>query len=216
MEDYFKDAKARFEKNIPESRTKEFERMRNEIRKKLEKEECDFLLFLRQLKIIILGDWYSVEKKRVLYEVKDNLLRHGLFAQTIDDYYDPSRRDGLSAVRVLQTCCINHQLIVFIDGEGKGTITEQNYIADNYWFQGKVIFFIHEDKFNELKGDPSVYIKNFPTIITYKESELVEKVFVYSRLRIYRLGEIISRQTLLKRGPHGDKYVRWRDRIRKK
>jgi hypothetical protein len=213
MGNYFEDAKERLEKRIPESHSKEFERMRNEIRKKLDREECDFLLFLRQLKIIILGDWYTEEKKRIIYDVKDNLLRHGLFAQTIDDYYDPSKKGGLSPVKVLQTCCINHQLIVFLDGDGKGTVTEQNYIAENYWFQGKVIFFIAEEKFNGLKDDPSAYIKNFPTIITYRENELVEKVFIYSRLRVYRLGEIISRQAAMKRGPHGSNYVRWKDRI---
>lgn len=110
---------------------------------------------------------------------------------------------------------MNHQLIVFIDGEGCGTVTEQNYLTGNYVFQGKVIFFIDKCKFDTLKDDPSQYIRIFPAIITHSKPDLLEKILVYSRFRIYRLAEIIMKQVATGRGLKNPDYDSWKVRLKR-
>lgn len=216
MYNYFEELKKEMVKKIPEYDSPEFKKMRNEIRKSLKKKESDLLISIRGLKILVLADWYNEEKRRLLDEIKNTLLRNGLYAETIDRYYDIKKVGGLSQIQILEECCINHQLIVFIDGEGKGTITEQNYLCNTYILHGKVIFFIEESKFNKIKDDPSTYIRDFPTIITYKSKDLVEKVLTYSRFRLYRLANIIQKQALTGTGLHSPWYEPWKKRLRKK
>lgn len=213
MDEYFHDTKKKLEEQIPEFQSADFKKMGDKIRKKLEKEESDFLLIIRSLTILVLGDWNTAEKKEVLYSIKNNLLKNGLYAETIDKYYDMKKGGGLTPQQILEICCINHQLIVFLDGEGAGTITEQNYICDTYVLHGKVLFFIDELKFDSFKNSPSSYIKDFPSIITYKKDDLQEKVLVFSRLRLYRLASIIQKQVTRKKGLHGVRYQPWRDRL---
>lgn len=213
MDDYLAAAKKKLEKVIPPIDSKDFKRMRNRIRSQLKKKENDFMLITRSLKIIVLGDWRTSDQRHRLNRVKDTLLKNGIYTQTIDDYYDMNKSGGLSQVQILETCCINHQLIVFLDGEGSGTITEQDYLADNYVFQGKTIFFIAERKFNTLKDNPSEYIRIFPTIITHSQADLLDKILVYARLRIYRLAEIIMRQSETGRGLRNPRYEPWRKRL---
>lgn len=216
MSEYFEEAKKKLVSEIPEYDSPDFKRMRNEIRKKLKRKESDLLILIRRLKILILGDWYTKGKKKLLVGIKNTLLGNGLYVETIDKYYDIRRKGGLSQIQILEECCINHQLIVFIDGEGKGTITEQNYLRDNYVLHGKIIFFIEESKFNRLKNNPSEYIKDFPTIITYRDDELLEKVLIYSRFRLYRLADIIQKQVVRGAGLHSPSYEPWKTRLRKR
>ena len=216
MDTYFDETKKRLEENIPDYDTPEFKKMRDKIKKELSKKENDFLILIRKLKILVLGDWFNEQKRALLTGIKTNLLRSGLYAETIDKYYDMNKKDGLSQIQIFESCCINHQLIVFIDGEGAGTITEQNYLREYYALMGKVLFFIKESKFNELKNNPNEYIKDFPTIIEYKnEEELLEKTLVYSRFRLYRLASIIQKQLSTGTGMYGIDYVPWRDRLKK-
>jgi len=214
--DFFKETKKELENKIPEFHSKNFEKIRNSIRKQLQREENDLFLLIRRLKILVLGDWYTEEKKQCLFGIKNNLLRNGLYAETIDKYYDMNKRGGLSQTQILETCCINHQLIIFIDGDGKGTITEQNYLCENYVLHGKTMFFIEESKFDKLKDDPSQYIKSFPTIISYKENELLGKVLTYSKLRIHRLAEIIKKQSITRKGLKNPYYKPWKKRLKKR
>jgi len=211
--DYFKETKAGLEKSIPEYGTEDFQKIQERIRKELQKKEHEFSLLLRSFKILVLGDWYNDSKRQALQGVRDTLLRAGYFAQTIDCYHDTKKPDGIPAQQVLEYCCINHQLIVFIDGDGKGTVTEIEYLRQNYALQGKVIFFIEESKFDDLKGNPREYFRIFPAIISYKPSELNENVLTYSQLRLYRLGEIIQLQAKLGRGMSGPNYEPWRKRL---
>lgn len=215
MEDYFGEAKKRIGKQIPDFGSPDFKKIGDRIREELKRKEAEMKLVMRGLKVLVLGDWNTKEKKERLLHVRNTLLGNGFYAETIDNYYDMQTRGGLSQKGVFETCCINHQLIVFIDGEGPGTITEQNYLAENYIFQGKVIFFIEESKFDTLKDDPSEYINMFPTIITYKEGELTNKVLVYARLRIYRLTEIIMKQEQTGKGMHNPNYKPWKKRLHK-
>ena len=104
-------------------------------------------------------------------------------------------------------------MIVFIDGDGKGTITEQNYLSDTYIFHGKILFFIDVLKFDKLKHNPSEYIKDFPTITPYNNSELLDQVLIYSRLRVYRLASIIQKQSTTGRGLRSLTYRPWKDRL---
>lgn len=213
MEDYFEKAKKELESKIPDYESSQFKKMRDKIKKELKKKENELLILVRRFKILILGDWNTEEKKKVLIEIKDTLLNNGLYAETIDKYYNMNKKGGLSQKQILESCCVNHQLIVLIDGSGAGTLTEQNYLADNYIFHGKVIFFIDENKFNKLKDSPSEYIKDFPTIITYTKNELVEKALVYPRFRLYRLAGIIQKQSSSRKGMFGSRYVPWAHRL---
>ena len=215
MDNYFEKAKRGFEKKIPEYDSDAFQKMSDKIRKQLQKREAEHLLLLRSFKTLILGDWYTNEKRQILEAIKNKLLERGFYAQTIDAYYDVDEGSGLSPLQILETCCITHQLIVFIDGEGKGTITEQNYLCANYPFHGKTLFFIEESKFNQLAEKPNEYIKSFPAIVTYKKEELVEKVLKYSMLRAYRLADIIELQVKKGRGLKGSNYVPWKKRLYK-
>ena len=214
MDEYFEKIKKNLEQKIPSFDSSDFKKVGDKIRKELQKKENDYLILIRRLKILVLGDWYSKEKKQRLIDIKNMLLEHGLYAETIDKYYDLSKKGGLTPEQILETCCINHQLIVFLDGDGKGTITEQNYLSANYPLQGKVIFFIEEYKFNQMKDDPSKYLKSFPTIITYKEPELIHKVLVFSRFRIYRLAEIIELQSSRRKGLQNPNYHPWKRRLK--
>ncbi|MBI4244798.1 MAG: hypothetical protein HY606_11970 [Planctomycetes bacterium] len=213
MTDYFEETKKKLEEQIPDYTSPDFRKIGDKIRKELKKEETDLLILIRSLKILVLGDWYTVEKKTLLVTVKNTLLKNGFYAETIEKYYDMRQKGGLSQEQILETCCINHQLIVFIDGDGKGTITEQNYLRDNYIFHGKTIFFIEQAKFDAFKDNPSEYMKDFPTIIAYKENDLPETILIFSRLRLYRLATIIKKQTAQKRGLHGSKYQSWKRRL---
>ncbi|MBI2530402.1 MAG: hypothetical protein HYW05_04630 [Candidatus Diapherotrites archaeon] len=212
LQDYFKEAKENLEKQIPEYSSPEFKKIGDNIRRQLQKREQDYFLLLRSLKSLILGDWHKNEQKQRLCSIKNLLLKNGLYAETIDNYY--SKKGRLSQMQVLEACCITHQLIIFIDGEGAGTITEQNYLAKNYMFHGKILFFIEESKFNKFKDDPSQYFKNFPTIIPYKESELLDKILVYSRFRIHRLAEIIEYQSRRQLGLRRPDYKSWKWRLK--
>ncbi len=194
MDTYFIETKKSLEEKIPNYESTDFKKIRDKIKKALEDKRSDFLILVRSLKILILGDWYTDEKKKLLTDIKNNLLRNGIYAETIDNYYDLRKRGGLSQIQILENCCINHQLIVFIDGDGKGTLIDQNYLCDNYIFHGKVIFFIEESKFDGIKNFPNEYVKDFPTIIEYKKEQLLEKTLVYSRFRLYRLAHIIQKQ----------------------
>jgi len=215
-EDYFKETKERFEENIPEYSSKQFNEMGDRIRKMLSEKESDFLILTRSLKILLLGDWFTEGKRNRLLEIRNLLLKNDLYTETIDHYYDMQKKGGLTQIQILELCCVKHQLIVFIDGEGKGTITEQNYLAQNYVFHGKIIFFIEESKFNELKDDPSVYVKSFPTIIKYKKSELLDSILTYSRFRVYRLAEIIQKQSATGKGIKRVDYESWKKRLQKR
>ena len=216
MDEYFKKLKRSLEDKIPSYDSEDFKKMRNIIRKNLKREESNLLILIRRLKILVVGDWYTKEKKMLLNDIKTNLLKNGLYAETIDMYYDMDKKGGLSQTQIFEYCCINHQLIVFIDGDGKGTIREQDYLCDNYVFHGKVIFFIEESKFDDFKDNPSEYFKDFPTIITYKDKELIEKVLIYSRLRLYRLADIIKKQGSKGKGLHSPEYKPWKSRLMKK
>ena len=212
----FQEMKQSIEERIPDYDTEQFETMRDRIRKALREKESEMLLSVRSLKILILGDWNDKAKMERLVELKRLLLKNGLYAETIDSYYNPNTRGGLSQIQVFETCCIMHQLIVFIDGEGPGTLTEQNYLALNYQFQFKVLFYIEESKFDLLKANPSCYIKSFPTIITYRNTDLPDKVLSFSRLRIYRLVDIITQQSRRGRGPGNPQYSSWNVRLGKR
>lgn len=215
LDEYFNETKKRLEKAIPSLDSREFEKMRNRIRSQLKKKENEFKMLMRSLKVIVLGDWHTPSKRKILNDIKNILLKNAIYTQTIDDYYDVKKKGGLSQLQILETCCMNHQLIVFIDGEGCGTVTEQNYLTDNYVFQGKVIFFIDEGKFDTLKDDPSQYIRIFPAIITHSKSDLLEKILVYSRFRIYRLAEIIMKQVAMGRGLKNPDYDSWKVRLKR-
>ncbi|MFH1247408.1 MAG: hypothetical protein V1644_03430 [Candidatus Micrarchaeota archaeon] len=215
VSDYFEETKTELENTIPEYDSVEFHKMQEHIRKELQKKESEFKLLVRSLKVLILGDWTPESKMQLLRNVRDTLLRSGYYAQTIDCYHDPRKHDGLPAQEVLESCCTTHQLIVFIDGEGKGTVTEQEYLRQNYLFQGKVIFFIDESKFNEHSHNPLKYFRIFPAIVTYKPNELSDKVLTYSALRLYRLAEIIQLQAKMRRGISGANYMPWSKRLGK-
>ncbi|MEK6954956.1 MAG: hypothetical protein AABX01_08135 [Candidatus Micrarchaeota archaeon] len=213
MDDYYRKTKEKLQNNIPNFDSAEFGKIRDRIRKELQKKESEQFILLRSLKILVLGDWFTQEKKQLLLDIKNKLLERGLYAETIDSYYDPKKSGGLSQVAILEQCCIVHQLIVFIDGDGKGTLTEQNYLSSNYIFHGKIVYFIDEDKFNSLKSNPSEYFKDFPTIITCRKGELIDKILAYSALRIYRLAGIIQKQTNRGRGLGGPDYEPWKKRL---
>lgn len=215
-DNYFQMIKKELEKKIPNYDSEDFKRTRNEIKKQLEKKESDLLILIRSLKVLILGDWYNEEEKKLLYGIKNNLLKNGLYAETIDKYYDMRKVGGLSQIQILENCAINHQLIVFIDGEGKGTITEQNYFTENYIFHGKMIFFIEKSKFDKMKHNPSEYFRDFPTIITYFKKTLTDDVLVYARFRVYRLANIIQKQIVRGKGLKGPRYEPWTYRLRKR
>lgn len=214
MNDYFEEVKKDLEEKIPDYQSSDFKKIGDKIRKELKKKENDFILLVRSLKTLVLGDWNTDEKRAILNTVKNTLLKNGLYAETIDKYYDVKKKGGLSQEQVLEYCCINHQLIVFIDGEGSGTVTEQNYLSDNYLFHGKIIFFIKKAKFDKFKDSPSAYIKDFPSIITYKDEDLTEKILIFSRFRLYRLAGIIQKQILRKKGLQSFKYQNWKQRLR--
>ncbi|MBI5332197.1 MAG: hypothetical protein HZB65_01350 [Candidatus Aenigmarchaeota archaeon] len=148
-----------------------------------------------------------------LCDIKTCLLKNGLYAETVDKYYDIDKKGGLTPLSILETCCINHQLIIFIDGEGKGTLTEQNYLADNYLFHGKILYFIEREKFDSLRNNPCSYIKDFPTIIVYKECDSINNVLVFSRFRMYRLAEIIQKQACKGKGLQNPNYKPWASRL---
>lgn len=214
MENYLSQIKENLEKGIPDYGTRAFEKIRDDIRKQLAKKENDSLLIRRGLKVLVLGDWFDQPKRDLLYQIRNTLLKNGIYAETVDSYYDMNKKSGLSQIQILETCCTSHQLIIFIDGEGKGTITEQNYLANEYLFHGKIVFFINEPKFNDLKETPTCYIKSFPTIITYQMPDLLEKVLVYSRFRIYRLTEIIQIQESSGKGLRNPNYQSWSKRLK--
>ncbi|MCK5473940.1 MAG: hypothetical protein KAI53_00910 [Candidatus Aenigmarchaeota archaeon] len=216
LEDYFKKAKSDLEKKIPDYGTDEFGKFRDKIRVQLKKKESDHFLIVRGLKVLVLGDWNTKEKKQRLYDLKTILLGNGIYAETIDKYCDVDKKGGLSQLQILELCCIQHQLIVFIDGTGTGTLVEQNYLATNYVFHGKILYFIEESKFDESKHNPSVYFKDFPTIVPYgTDKELFDKVLIYSNLRIYRLAEIVQKQVSSGKGLSNPKYKPWKDRLSK-
>src|SRR3989338_7755375 len=116
MSDYFSEAKKRIEEQIPEFESQDFKKMRDKIKKELQHKEAEISLLRRRLKILILGDWKTKEDKECLLEIKNCLLANGLYAETIDSYYDTQTKSGLSQRNIFEICCINHQLIVFIDG----------------------------------------------------------------------------------------------------
>ncbi len=214
MEDYIREIKKGLEERIPDFESADFRKITEKIRKELEKKESEYLILIRRIKILVLGDWHTQEKRERLNTIKNTLLKNGLYAQTIDRYYDLNKSGALSQQQILEFCAVNHQIIVFIDGSGTGTVTEQNYLAENYLFHGKIIFFIEEPKFDKLKGNPSEYIKSFPTIITYNDPELYDKVLTYSRLRVYRLAGIIEKQSNTGKGLHNPKYQPWEKRLK--
>ncbi|OIO21779.1 hypothetical protein COV61_01240 [Candidatus Micrarchaeota archaeon CG11_big_fil_rev_8_21_14_0_20_47_5] len=214
-EDYFKKTKEKFEAKIPNYGTDSFRKMRDAIRKGLSRQENEHMLRIRRLKTLLLGDWTDEEKKALLHKIKNTLLENGYYAQTIDNYHDPKRVGHYNLTQILEYCCVNHQLIVFIDGEGQGTLTEQNYLAENYIFHGKMLFFIEESKFNKFKQNPNEYFMSFPAIIRYKKTELIDDVLIYVALRIHRLANIIQTQTKHGRGISNSKYVPWKERLSK-
>ncbi len=124
MDNYFEDAKKNLWQKIPSFDSSDFKKIGDKIRRELQKNENDYLILIRRLKTLVLGDWYSEEKRQRLLDIKNTLLKNGLYAETIDKYYDMNKKGGLTPEQILETCCINHQLIVFLDGDGKGTITE--------------------------------------------------------------------------------------------
>src|SRR3989344_5694192 len=192
--DYFKKTKEKFDRVIPDYGTVEFRKIREDIKKGLEKKENEQILLVRRLRTLVLGDWRTPEQKKLLNDIKNILLQNGYYAETIDTYYDPKKQGSLSQLQVLEYCCMTHQLIVFIDGDGAGTITEQNYLAENYTFHGRLMFFIEESKFYKFKSNPCEYFMSFPTIIRYKKGDLLAEVLTYVSFRIHRLADIIIRQ----------------------
>jgi len=215
-QDYFKETKQKFDAAIPDFRSGDFGRVRDKIRKGLEKAEGDQFLLIRKLKTLVLGDWNTPEKRDRLESIKNSLLRSGYYAETIDAYYSPGKGGRLSQRQILEHCCINHQLILFIDGEGTGTVTEQNYLSDNYIFHGKTIFFIETDKFEKYRGNPSCYFMSFPSIIRYEGGKLIEDANAFVSLRIHRLAGIIAMQSRKGRGPNSVRYEPWERRLRSK
>ncbi len=215
-EDYFLETKAKLEQQIPEYNSPEFSKMREAIKHQLLKKENDLKLSIRRMKTLILGDWHTLEQRQRLAEIKNTLLKNGFYAETIDGYYDVHKKGGLSQTEILEECCITHQLIVFVDGKGPGTLTEQNYLATEYLFHQKILFFINTSKFDEMKDDPSGYIKSFPAIIPYAEGTLKETVLTFVKLRIYRLIGIISLQSKKGRGLNSTNYQAWSKRLGQK
>ncbi|MBM3303857.1 MAG: hypothetical protein FJY76_02080, partial [Candidatus Aenigmarchaeota archaeon] len=100
MDSYFEKVKKDLERKIPDYDTPEFRKMGDEIRRRLKDKETDLLITVRRLKILVLGDWYNEEKKQLLSNIKNNLLRNGLYAETIDKYYDMKKAGGLSQLQI--------------------------------------------------------------------------------------------------------------------
>lgn len=215
-QDYFKETKQKFDAVIPDFGGADFRKFRDKIRKGLEKEEGGHSILIRKLKTLVLGDWNTGEKRKILSDIRNTLLKSGYYAETIDAYYDPEKAGRLSQRQILEYCCISHQLILFIDGEGTGTVTEQNYLAENYIFHGKTIFFIEESKFEKFRGNPSCYFMSFPSIIRYERSRLAEDALAFVSLRIHRLAGIIAMQSKRGRGINSAGYEPWKRRLRSK
>jgi len=192
--DYFKKTKKQLEERIPESDTDEFDARVEKIRQKLQEKEEELKFIRGQLRVLILADWKGKVRAARLEKVKEKLLENDIFARTIDDYYDIHKADGLTQTQILEICCPFQSLIIFIDGTGTGTLTEQNYLAPRYGLHKKILYFIEKSKFDRLKNKPNEYINNFPAIIPYKKGELVDDVLAYGKLRIYRFANIIKKQ----------------------
>lgn len=96
QQDYFKDAKKILEEKIPDFSSPDFKKVRDNIIKRLKSKESDFLILIRRLKVLILADWYDDKKKNQLLAIKNNLLKNGIYAETIDNYYDIEKKGGLS------------------------------------------------------------------------------------------------------------------------
>ena len=205
--------KKMLEGNIPEYQEQLFKKMANQIRKGLLKKENELNWLIKQQKTLILGEWATEEKKTQLYSIKNTLLQAGLYAKTIDDYYDIKKRTGLSQLDILQDCCIKHQLIVFIDGVGAGLQVEQEYLRENYPLHIKILFFIEKNKFRTFKDKPNEYLADFSSIVPYNKRELNSTVLAFARMRIHRLTRIIKKQKEQKKGMHGDHYSPWRKKL---
>ena len=191
-EGYIKEIKKKICKEIPEFGTPDFNKMRDDIRQELAKEENNFRIVLRFLKVLLLGDWKEPVDGKLLQDLKDRLLRAEIYAETIDTYYDPAR-GSLDQLSVFKKCCYLHQVITFIDGKGPGTVTEQTFLIDNYGHQSKLLFFITTEKFNQLRGNSNHYFTNFPAIIVYDSGDL-DALEMFTTFRIHRLARIILNQ----------------------
>lgn len=214
--DYFKKIKERLENRIPEWNSPEYQKTRNKIIDGLKKDENNFKILRLSLKTLILGDWNTKSKKERLYNIRNTLIRNGLYAETINHYYNIYKMGGLPQTRILEKCCREHQLVILIDGTRPATLKEQDYLAERYYHHIKIIFFISQVKFNKFKNNPSEYFKDFPTIITYGgDKDLEDKILTFARLRIFRLADIIQKQILDKKGLYSPKYVNIEKRSKK-
>ncbi|MFA4945932.1 MAG: hypothetical protein WC607_00085 [Candidatus Micrarchaeia archaeon] len=214
-DEYLERTKTRLEREIPSVRNiKQFEEMERKIRAEIEKKENEQKLLIRSFKTLVLGDWRTEEQKQVLKEVKEELLKEGYYAKTIDAYCDVAKRDGLPTSETLESCCINHQVLVMIDGENPGTVAEQAYLSSHYPLHTRLLFFIKRNKFNKLKNKPSEYIKNFPTIIVY-DKKIAKLARIFVAFRLHRLAEIVKKQEKTRRGPYGSNYQPMKKRVEK-
>ena len=93
----------RIEEQIPEFDSPDFKKMGDRIREELQHKEAEMKLVMRGIKTLVLGDWNTREKRERLLGIRDALLQNGLYAETIDNYYDMKMTGGLSQETVFET-----------------------------------------------------------------------------------------------------------------
>jgi len=100
MDSYFVELKKNLEKKIPSYDTSDFKKLTEGIKKKLEKKESDFIILVRSLKILVLGDWHTERQRKILTSIKGALLKIGLYARTIDNYYDANKSISITYLAI--------------------------------------------------------------------------------------------------------------------
>jgi len=116
--------------------------------------------FLLRYKTCVFGDWKEPVQLGKLEAIRDAIrLNHNCFATTLKDIMDAGNISDFAAE---QKVINDYQILLCIEGEGSGTISENTQMMQSRKFQSKAILILDHGKHYEAISEKKKFYLHFP------------------------------------------------------
>ncbi len=141
-------------------------------------------------KILLLGD---TEQYETLEEIKRKLASHFLCARLLRDIADiPENTIDIPTFQIEDIALNEFQIVIMIDGESAGTVSESALVMKNKEYQEKSILFVDKTKkcFEDVMGVDAHYLY-YPQIWLYEDkNDLINRAVLVAKKAAYRLATL--------------------------
>jgi len=131
--------------------------------------------------VILCGDHKGrIMNKKKMCEIQDLIEKKGVSCKT-GEYY--IKKAGRARKKEITEACLNDaDLIILIDGKGKGTREESSLIRNKKWFKKKTLFFFRYKSLNKIANvihKNQEFVSEFKYPIPYKSYEELKALILF-------------------------------------